>query len=138
MDRLCATQKLPELGSVKAVELATVWREHTEALERQRLLVIKLMAQHELSAAQIAEAMGVGRSTLFRYLDKFIAGGIVGLLTREHKGGYVPTLQGHEREEFLKQLRQGRFRRAKEAQAWIKERPRKGSWPWAAFARSWE
>jgi transposase len=67
----------------------------------------------------------VGRSTVFRYLDKFIAGGVEGLLTREHKGGPVPTLQGTEREEFLEQLRQGRFRRAKEAQTWIKERTKK-------------
>ena len=118
-------RKLPELGAAKAAELAAAWKEHTEAWERQRLMVMKLVAQHELSAAQIAEAVGVGRSTVFRYLDKFIAGGVEGLLTREHKGGHVPTLQGAEREEFLEQLRQGRFRRAKEAQAWIKERTKR-------------
>ncbi|MDP1581567.1 MAG: IS630 family transposase [Candidatus Didemnitutus sp.] len=114
-------RKLPELGERAAAELAAGWREHAGAWARQRLMVMKLVAQHELSAAQIAEAVGVGRSTVFRYLDKFLEGGVKGLLHREHKGGPVPTLQGAEREVFLEQLRQGRFRRAKEAQAWIKE-----------------
>jgi transposase len=118
-------RKLPELGQTKAEELAAAWREHTEAWARQRLMVMKLVAQHELSAAQIAEAVGVGRSTVFRYLDKFLEGGIKGLLTREHKGGPTPTLQGAQREEFLEQLRQGRFRRAKEAQGWIREHTNK-------------
>jgi len=115
-------RKLPELGVTKAAELAAAWREHTTARARQRLMVMKLVAQHELSAAQIAEAVGVSRSTVFRYVDKFMEAGVEGLLHREHKGGPVPTLQGADREAFLEQLRQGRFRRAKEAQAWIKER----------------
>lgn len=110
---------------MKGAELAEAWREHTEAWERQRLMLMKLVAQHELSAAQIAEAVGVSRSTVFRYLDKFLAGGVKGLLSREHKGGPAPTLRGAEREDFLEQLRQGKFRRAKEAQAWIKERTNK-------------
>jgi len=115
-------RKLPQLGATKAAELAAAWEEHTEAWARQRLMVMKLVAQHKLNAAQIAEAVGVGRSTVFRYLDKFMEAGVEGLLRREHKGGPVPTLQGADREAFLEQLREGRFRRAKEAQAWIKER----------------
>jgi len=85
-------------------------------------MVLKLVAQHELSAEQIAVAVGVGRSTVFRYLDKFQTGGVAGLLCREHKGGPRPTLQGSDREAFLTQVRDGRFRRAKDAQAWIKAR----------------
>jgi transposase len=118
-------RKLPELGAEKAAALSVAWKEHTEAWERQRLMVMKLVAQHELSAGQIAEAVGVGRSTVFRYLDKFMKGGVEGLLHREHKGGPVPTLQKGDREAFLDQLKEGRFRRAKEAQAWIKGRTTK-------------
>jgi len=66
--------------------------------------------------------VGVGRSSVFRYLDKFLTAGVAGLLSRNYKGGPAPTLQGADREAFLEQLRQGRFRRAKEAQAWIKQR----------------
>jgi transposase len=113
---------LPDLGVAKATELAAAWKEHTEPWARQRLLVLRLVAQHELNAGQIAAAAGVGRATVFRYLDKFQREGIAGLLRREHKGGQEPTLAGADYEAFVEQLRAGKFRRAKEAQAWIKAR----------------
>lgn len=116
---------LPELGAAKAAELDPAWREHTAAWARQRLLVLRLVAQHELTAAQIAAAAGVARSTVFRYLDKFLAGGVAGLLRREHKGGHTPTLAGDDHTAFVAQLRDGKFRRAKDAQAWIKARTRR-------------
>jgi transposase len=119
------TRKLPELGAAKMSELAEAWRKHTEPWERQRLMVMKLVAQHELSAAKIGEAVGVGRATVFRYLESFLTGGVAGLLHREHKGGKAPTLQGADREAFMDELKEGRFRRAKEAQAWIKKRTNK-------------
>jgi transposase len=113
---------LPSLGAAKAAELETAWREHTVAWARQRLLVLRLVAQHELSAEKIATAAGVARSTVFRYLDKFLAGGVTGLLRREYEGGKEPTLAGADHAAFVEELRQGKFRRAKEAQAWIKQR----------------
>jgi len=113
---------LPQVGAAKAAELETAWRERTEAWVRQRLLVVRLVAQHELNAAQIATAAGVARSTVFRYLDKFLVGGLTGLLQREHKGGHAPTLAPADHAAFLVQLREGKFRRAKEAQAWIEGR----------------
>jgi len=58
---------------------------------------------------------------VFRYLDTFLASGLTGLLAREHKGGH-PSLGAADQAAFLKQLRAGKFRRAKEAQAWIKAR----------------
>ena len=109
-------RKLPELGQTKVAELEAAWREHTAAWARQRLMVLKLVAQHELSAEQIAGAVGVGRSTVFRYLEKFVEGGVAGLLHRDHRGGPEPTLQGDDQVAFLEQLRLGRFRRAKDAQ----------------------
>lgn len=45
-----------------------------------------------------------------------------GLLAREHKGGHPPTLGAADQAAFLEQPRVGKFRRAKEAQAWTKAR----------------
>ena len=118
-------RKLPQLGPTKMAELEAAWTEHTSAWARQRLMVLKLVAQHLLSAEQIATAVGVGRRSVFRYLDKFQTGGVAGLLHREHKGGPAPTLAGADREAFLTQLRKGEFRRAKEAQAWIEARTKR-------------
>lgn len=118
-------RSLPLLGAAKAGELQSAWREHPKGWTRQRLLVLRLVAQHELSARQIAGAVGVSRATVFRYLDSFQTGGVAALLRRDHKGGGTPTLAGADRDAFLEELREGRFRRAKEAQAWIKKRTKK-------------
>ena len=83
---------LPDVGATNAAELEKAWRERQEPWQRQRLLVVRLVAQHELNAEQIAAAAGVARSTVFRYLDTFLTSGLAGLLAREHKGGHPPTL----------------------------------------------
>ena len=113
---------LPEVGATNAAELEKAWRERQEPWQRQRLLVVRLVAQHELNAEQIAAAAGVARSTVFRNLDTFLTSGLAGLLARKHKGGHPPTLGAADQAAFLEQLRVGKFRRAKEAQAWIKAR----------------
>jgi transposase len=113
---------LPDIGAAKAAELDAAWKASAEPRARQRLLVLRLVAQHELNAEQIAQAAGVGRATVFRYLDKFLTGGVTRLLQREHKGGQTPTLTGDDHAAFVEQLRAGKFRRAKDAQAWIKAR----------------
>lgn len=115
-------RKLPQFGQARVAELEQAWPEHTAAWARERLTAMRLVAQHVLSAAQIAEAVGVSRRTVFRYLGKFMTGGVAGLLQRDYQGGPPPTLAGADLDAFLAQLREGKFRRAKQAQAWIKER----------------
>ena len=92
---------------------------------RQRLLVLRPIAQHELSAAQIAEVVGVSRATVFNYLDTVQTRGVAALLERGHSAGPEPTLSGDDRAAFLEQLREGKFLRAKEAQAWIERRTKR-------------
>jgi DNA-binding IclR family transcriptional regulator len=92
------------------------------------MMVLRLVAQHELSADQIAVAVGVGCSTAFRCLEKFVDGGVVGLLHRDYKSGAEPTLQGQAQVAFVDQLLLGILLGATDAQAWIKERTRTG-WP---------
>ena len=57
---------LPDVGATNAAELEKAWRERQESWQRQRLLVVRLVAQLELNAEQIAAAAGVVRSTVFR------------------------------------------------------------------------
>lgn len=118
-------RSLPLLGAAKAAELASAWKEHTDPWARQRLLVLRLVAQHELNAGEIAEAADVGRATVFRYLERFQSGGVAELLRREHKGGQKPALAGDDHAAFVEELRAGKFRRAKDAQAWIKARTKR-------------
>jgi transposase len=116
---------LRELGKELLEELASAWEQAQPEWARRRLLVLRLIAQHELSAAQIAQAVGVSRATVFNYLDTAESRGVAALLTRGHSGGPEPTLRGEDQAAFVAQLRLGQFRRAKEAQAWIKARTKK-------------
>jgi len=116
---------LRELGETVRTDLAAAWEETQPEWARRRLLVLRLIAQHELSAAQIAEAVGVSRATVFNYLDTAQTDGVAALLERGHSGGPAATLAGDDHTAFVEQLRLGKFRRAKEAQAWIKQRTKK-------------
>jgi transposase len=114
-------RQLPKIGQERLQELETAWENAQPEWARQRLLVIRLVAQHSLSAEQIAQTVGIGRVTVFRYLNKFITRGVEGLLRRSYKGK-KPTLKGSQKSAFIRRLEKGEFRRAKEAQSWVKER----------------
>ncbi|MBK8479060.1 MAG: hypothetical protein IPL39_23095 [Opitutaceae bacterium] len=73
--------------------------------------------------AQIMRAADVCRQTVFTYRD--IAGGRRGGLVAARAWGGTPSVvRGAVREELLQQL-QGKFRRAKDALAWVKKRTRR-------------
>ena len=54
---------LRALEKKRREELAAAWAQPQPEWTRLRLLVLRLIAQHELSAAQIAEAVGVSRAS---------------------------------------------------------------------------
>lgn len=117
-------RKLPPLGEEVTKQIETAWGEPQADWARQRLLVVRLIAQHELTAAQIMKVAGVSRQTVFTYRDKVVAHGVAGLLRREWKGARQPAVRGAVAEEFIRRLETGQFRQARDAQAWIKKRTR--------------
>ena len=118
-------RKLPLLGEELVKEIETAWRQPQADWARQRLLVVRLIAQHELTVAQIAAVADVCRQTVLNYRDTVVARGVAGLLTREWDGARVPTVRGAVEREFLARLEAGKFRQARDAQAWIKKRTRR-------------
>src|SRR5437660_904600 len=118
-------RNLPELGATVVAEIEAAWAQPQEEWARQRLLVVRLIGQHELTVAQIMRVADVSRQTVFTYRDKVVAGGVAGLLQRGHGGGPVPTVRGAVAAELIERLEAGQFRQARDAQAWIKKRTRK-------------
>jgi len=112
-------RQLPPLGEELVKEIEAAWDRPQEDWARQRLLVVRLIAQHELTTEQIAKVAGVSRKSVFNYRDKVERGGVAGLLTR------TPTVRGAVAEEFIERLEAGQFRQARDAQAWIKKRTRR-------------
>lgn len=115
---------LPQLGEKWVAEIEAEWGKPQEAWARQRLLVVRLIAQHELTVAQIMRVADVSRQTVFTYRDTLLAGGLEALLSRKRAPGRVPTVRGAVAQEFLVRLEAGKFRQARDAQAWIKKRTR--------------
>ena len=105
--------------SPEAVEAA--YRASAEKHDRERLLAIRLGQQGHSTLQEIGELVGRSRSTIARWVKAFRQGGIEGLLRRQHKGraGRVPaSLQ----QALVEGLRQGRWKRAREIQAWLAQR----------------
>ncbi len=114
----------PKLGDAVVAEIEAAWAQPQPDWARRRLLVVRLIAQHELTAAQIMRVADVCRQTVFVYRDKVVAGGVAELLRWEPAAGRQPAVRGAVKTEFLECLEAGQFRRAKDAQAWIKKRTR--------------
>lgn len=115
---------LPQLEDKWVAEIEVAWKKPQEGWARKRLLVVRLIAQHELTVAQITRAADVSRQTVFTYRDTLVAGGVEALLSRKRAPGRVPTVRGAVAQEFLVRLAAGKFRQARDAQAWIKKRTR--------------
>jgi transposase len=116
---------LPPLGTELAKEISLAWEQPQTDWARKRLLVVRLIAQHEMTAEQIAKAAGVSRPTLFSYRDKVVAEGVKGLLTRKWAGARQPLVRGPLAEELTAKLDAGKIRRVKDAQDWLKKRARR-------------
>lgn len=118
-------RSLPKLGEKVVSEIETAWAQPQEEWARNRLLVVRLIAQHELTVAQIMKVADVCRQTVFVYRDKVVEEGVAGLLKRGKAPGNLPVVRGAVRAEFVQRLEAGQFRQARDAQAWVKKRTRK-------------
>jgi transposase len=115
-------RKLPDLGTELVAEIEAAWTKPQETWARRRLLVVRLIAQHELTVDQIMRVAEVSRQSVFTYRDTLLTGGVEALLSRKWAPGRKPTVRGAVAQEFIARLEAGKFRQARDAQAWIKKR----------------
>jgi len=108
----------PDLAQAVAVELRTC----QDVKSQQRLLAARLAASGQMTAAQIAEQLGISRRRFFDWMNALKAGGVAGLLECQHGGGAEPRVRGAALQELQAGLRSGRWKRAKEIQHWLRER----------------
>jgi transposase len=106
----------PDMAPVVVDEL----RSCKDVGDQQRLLAMRMAASGQFTAAQIAEQVGISRRQFFHWVSALKAGGVDGLLERDHAGGSVPQIAGKVLDELLAGLKEGKWKRAKEIQQWLK------------------
>lgn len=110
--------KRPDL----AAAVSTALTDCQEVRSQRRLLAMRLAASGQFTAAQIAQQIGVSRRQFFHWVNALKAGGVEQLLEREHGGGQPAQIHGHALHELQAGLQTGRWKRAKEIQAWLRQR----------------
>jgi len=110
--------KRPEM----AVAISAQLRGCQDTKSQQRLLAARMAASGQFTAAQIAEQIGISRRRFFDWMKALKGGGLEGLLQRQHGGGARPRVKGRALSELRAGLVQGRWKRAKEIQQWLRER----------------
>jgi len=113
---------LPHLGDKFVREIEIAWDKPHPDWVRKRLLVVRLIAQHNHTVAEIMEIVGVSRQTVFTYRDKLLADGLTALLTRAWAGARTSVVHGELVGKFIEELKAGTFRQASDAQKWIEKR----------------
>lgn len=116
---------LPKLGEDLVTQIEHAWNQTHPDWIRKRLLVVRLIAQHQHTVAEIMRIAGVSRQTVFTYRDKLVADGIESLLKRNWAGARKPAVEGELAEKFIEELKAGTFHQARDAQKWIAKRTRK-------------
>jgi transposase len=104
----------------RAEEVSAALAGCKDVADQQRLLAMRLACGGQLTAAQIAEQVGISRRQFFNWVDRLKTNGVAGLLARQHRGGAAPKVRGPVLAEFQAGLKAGRWKRAKEIQHWLR------------------
>lgn len=105
-----------------ALAVTTALADCKDVRSHQRLLAMRLAASGQFTAAQIAEQLGISRRQFFHWVNALKAGGVERLLARDHGGGQPAQVQGSALKELQAGLQAGRWKRAKDIQAWLRHR----------------
>ena len=138
------------LTAAQRTDLARQLQAGTETRQTERLCFALLAAEGRHTLEDLAELLGCARSTLQRWLDKFHAGGVDGLLERTSPPGLLSPLgSARVQAELQAGLAAGRWTSAQHIAQWLHEthgirRARKSIYywlkrnGWAAPGARWE
>lgn len=109
-------------ADVKAVR-ARLKEKSLEGWQRQRLQAAQLGMEGSHTLPEIADAVGVHRRTVSTWLDMLREGGVEGLVAERPRGkGPGSWLDEATARQMQEQLREGKWRRAEDAQGWLEQK----------------
>ena len=105
----------------EADEVALRFVKEKELWKKERLQALKLLLETELSYAEVAEIVGKDPSSVTKWAGMFRKGGLDSLLVRGNGGGRKPKMPPEVQQTLTDQLKEGRFRTARQIEHWLKE-----------------
>lgn len=105
----------------QGTEVLRLLKKTSPGWERERLLVIKLGLEGELSIREIAGQFDRSHQTIQTWFNLFRKGGLDLLLTKGKGNGPAPALNAEQMALFKAELDKGRWRTAKEAYVWLRD-----------------
>ena len=108
----------PEL----AEEVEGKLKEGGSARRMERLTALRLAMSGEHTLEQIGKIVGRSRSRIIEWMRVARSEGVEALLGRHQGRGRKAQVEGKAFKELRHGVRRGRWKRAKEAQAWLKQR----------------
>jgi transposase len=107
----------------QADEVLLLLKKTKPGWQRDRLLVIKLGLENELSIYQIAHQLGHSHTSVQAWFNAFREGGLEQLLCKKPSGnGFAAALDAEQMEMFRVELTKGKWRTGGQAYAWLKEK----------------
>ncbi|MBK1833590.1 helix-turn-helix domain-containing protein [Roseibacillus ishigakijimensis] len=89
---------------------------------REKVQAVRLGLEGELNLKEIGHAVGRSRATMQTWFDLYRSDGTEGLKPSTSKRGLDSRLHEEASKELKKKLAKGSFRRAADAQEWLKRR----------------
>lgn len=105
----------------EAEEVATRFKSEKIQWKKERLQVIKLLLETEMSLAEVASIVGRSPSRVKAWVKSFREDGLAKLLVRGNGGGRKPLMSQQIQDELVEKLRIGTFRTARQILHWLKE-----------------
>jgi len=102
-------------------DLIKAYKSEKESWKRERLLAVKLLIESDRKIDEVVEIVGRARSAVYGWLKLYRQGGLQALLTRAKRGGRKGRTTPEIKEAIVAKLKEGKFRTAKQVQAWLKE-----------------
>ena len=108
-----------KISTPLTAELSKLFGKEKSANNRDRLRVVLLAIEGQHTHEELAQVVGRGPSSVFRWLKAFTAGGIEGLLGRKYRGGRKAALDAMQQEALRGALIEGKFRTHEQGRVWL-------------------
>ena len=115
------SRKRTEIISPDKDKVEALLRPVTDGRDKERLIVARMAMSGQHTLGMMAQTVGRARSSLQTWWERFVRGGVDGLLERISPPGSEPPLHAAVQAGLVAKLRAGTWRTGEELRRWLRE-----------------